>query len=71
MADWNPAEMIGTKPNSLSISLYMKLITNDIWSKHRTEFGYKDLEPFPLMYNLGGSPYIDLRNDLNFFYQRI
>ena len=35
MADWNPAEMIGSKAKPLSLSLYSELITNDIWSKQR------------------------------------
>jgi len=67
MADWNPAEIIGDKPNSLAISLYATLITNEMWSKHRSLYGYKNVYPNPLMYNLGGSPYIDVRCDLNSF----
>ena len=35
MADWNPAEMIGTKPNPLAISLYSELITNETWAVQR------------------------------------
>ena len=31
MADWNPAEMIGSTPKPLAISLYSELITNDVW----------------------------------------
>ena len=30
MSDWNPAEMLGTKPKPLAISLYAELITNSI-----------------------------------------
>ena len=67
MADWNPAEIIGVKPNSLALSLYEKLITDDVWSKQRIDFGYKNVQPYPLMYSLGGSPYIDLRIDFNSF----
>ena len=67
MADWNPAEIIGVKPYPLAISLYKSLVTDDIWSKQRKMFGYKDVRPYPLMYNLGGSPYIDVRVDFNSF----
>ena len=56
MSDWNPAEMIGTKPKPLAISLYAELITNSIWSAQRSNYGYKDVSPNPLMYNIAGSP---------------
>lgn len=67
MSDWNPAEMIGDKPKPLAISLYKKLITDDVWSKQRSNYGYKDVSPNPLLFNFAGSPYIDLRTDFNSF----
>ena len=67
MSDWNPAEIIGTKPKTLAVSLYSELITNSIWSTQRANYGYKDVSPNPLMYNIAGSPYIDLRTDFNSF----
>lgn len=67
MSDWNPAEMIGNKPRPLAISLYSELITNRIWSVQRKEYGYKDVAPNILMVNLAGTPFIDLRTDLNSF----
>ncbi len=67
MSDWNPAEMLGTKPKPLAISIYSELITNSIWSKQRSNYGYKNVSPNPLMYNIAGSPFIDLRTDLNSF----
>ncbi len=67
MSDWNPAEMIGTNPSKLALSLYSNLITNDIWSKQRVNYGYKDVRPNRLMMDMAGSPYIDLRVDLNSF----
>ena len=67
MSDWNPAEMIGTKPNPLGISLYSELITNEIWAIQRKNYGYKNVIPNPLMVNFAGSPYIDIRTDLNSF----
>ena len=65
MSDWNPAEMIGKKPSQLASSLYSELITNSVWSKQRTNYGYKDVYPNKLMLNFAGSPFIDLRVSLN------
>ena len=67
MSDWNPAEMIGKKPSQLASSLYSELITNFIWSEQRSNYGYKNVFPNKLMLNFAGSPYIDLRVDLNSF----
>ena len=67
MSDWNPAEMIGSKSDSLSISMYEELITDTIWSNQRFNYGYKDVEGNPLMVDFIFSPYIDLRVDLNSF----
>ena len=67
MPDWNPAEIIGVKPHNLALSLYKVLITDDVWAKSRSQMGYKNIENTPLMYNFLGTPYIDLRADLNSF----
>ncbi len=67
MSDWNPAEMIGSKPKNLSLSLYAELITNEIWAKQRSNYGYSNVYPNNLMINLAGSPFIDLRIDFNSF----
>ena len=67
MPDWNPAEMIGPAPRPLSRSLYEKLITNRIWAEARAEMGYRDLSGRPLMVNLGGRVYIDVRESFNSF----
>jgi phosphohistidine swiveling domain-containing protein len=67
MADWNPAEMIGNKPKMLAISLYSNLITNEVWAIQRNNYKYLDVRPNILMFNLAGSPYIDLRTDFNSF----
>ncbi len=67
MSDWNPAEMIGSKPKPLSISLYSELITNSVWATQRKNYGYKNVAPNILMINLAGSPYIDMRTDFNSF----
>lgn len=67
MPDWNPAEMIGTKPRPLALSLYRELITDSIWAYQRDNYGYKRLRSFPLLVSLAGQPYIDLRVDFNSF----
>lgn len=67
MSDWNPAEMIGNKPKPLAISLYSELITNKTWGVQRKNYGYKDVSPNILMVNLAGTPFIDLRTDINSF----
>ena len=67
MSDWNPAEMIGSKPTKLSYSLYSELITDKIWAEQRKLYNYKYVSPNRLMLDLAGSPYIDLRTDLNSF----
>ncbi|MDC3053332.1 PEP-utilizing enzyme [Candidatus Pelagibacter sp.] len=67
MADWNPAEMIGVKPYKLASSLYSTLITNNVWSLQRVNYGYKDVRPNILMLDISGNTYIDIRTDLNSF----
>lgn len=65
MPDWNPAEIIGTKPKPLALSLYQELITNTIWAKNRGELGYLSPESNRLMTTFLGTPYVDLRVDFN------
>ncbi len=67
MSDWNPAEMLGNKPSYLGLTIYKELITNNIWSQQRKSYGYKDVSPYELLISFAGSPYIDLRTDLNSF----
>ncbi|TPH17083.1 PEP/pyruvate-binding domain-containing protein [Litorilituus lipolyticus] len=67
MPDWNPAEIIGTRPKPLAFSLYRHLITNDVWAKQRAEFGYREVSPAPLLGSLCGQPYIDCRASINSF----
>ena len=64
MPDWNPVEMIGHQPSKLSYSLYEELITNNAWNISRSQMGYKSV-PKPLMYEITGKPFIDVR--LSFF----
>ncbi|KKR79523.1 MAG: hypothetical protein UU24_C0006G0017 [Candidatus Nomurabacteria bacterium GW2011_GWA2_40_9] len=67
MPDWNPAEMIGTAPRPLALTLYQYLITDKVWGESRQCLGYKDTYPEPLMISLAGKPYIDIRTSLNSF----
>lgn len=67
MTDWNPAEIIGLKPKPLAISLYQSLITNEVWAESRVSLGYKDVTKMPLLYSFLGTPYIDLKTDINSF----
>jgi len=67
MPDWNPAEIIGTRPKPLAFSLYRYLITNDVWAQQRFEFGYRDIRPCPLILSFSGQPYVDVRASLNSF----
>ena len=67
MPDWNPAEIIGTKPKPLALSLYQELITNHVWSENRSNYGFKDLSQFHLMTTFFGTPYVDIRIDFNFW----
>jgi len=67
MPDWNPAEIIGIRPKTLSLSLYRELITDSIWAYQRHNYGYRNLRSFPLMQSFYGLPYIDLRLSFNSF----
>ncbi len=67
MTDWNPAEIIGLKPKNLALSLYKSLITENIWCESRVNLGYKNIHQIPLMYTFMGTPFVDLRTDINSF----
>lgn len=67
MPDWNPAEIIGTRPRRLALSLYQHLITNEVWAQQRAECGFRDVRPFPLITTFAGHPYVDVRASFNSF----
>ncbi len=67
MPDWNPAEIIGTNPGILSISLYRSLIMDDTWARQRAEYGYRDVRPQHLLHLFCGRPYVDIRASFNSF----
>jgi choline kinase len=70
MPDWNPAEIIGTKPSELAISLYRYLIMDETWATQRAEYGYRDVRPQPLLVTFAGHPYVDIRASFNSFTPR-
>lgn len=67
MPDWNPAEIIGTRPQPLAFSLYRYLVTDWVWAQQRYEFGYRDVRSCPLLLAFGGQPYVDVRASINSF----
>ena len=67
MPDWNPAEIIGDRPNYLDYSLYDYVITDKIWHEARTSQGYYDVNPSKLVVLFGNKPYVDVRNTFNSF----
>ncbi len=70
MPDWNPAEIIGTRPRPLAFSLYRELITNSTWAYQRNNYGYKNLRSHPLLKDFSGQPYVDVRVSFNSFVPR-
>src|SRR5690606_1265993 len=67
MPDWNPAEIIGTRPRPLAFSLYRELITNSTWAYQRNNYGYKNLRSHPLLIDFMGQPFVDVRVSFNAF----
>lgn len=67
MPDWNPAEIIGTRPRQLAYTLYRYLVTDSIWAAQRAQCGYRDVRPCPLMIDFAGHPYVDVRASFNSF----
>ncbi len=67
MPDWNPAEIIGLHPNTLALSLYKELITNEVWALSRVRYGYQQIEIKPLMIDFFGIPYIDVKRSFESF----
>lgn len=67
MPDWNPAEIIGTRPGALANSLYRNLIMDEVWATQRAEYGYRDVRPQPLLVNFARHPYVDVRASFTSF----
>ena len=67
MPDWNPAEIVGVRPNLLSLTLYQYLICDEIWAKQRAEYGYVDVRPQPLLSIFAGRPYVNVQASMSSF----
>jgi choline kinase/phosphohistidine swiveling domain-containing protein len=67
MPDWNPAEIIGTRPNRLASDLYNHQIMSNSWAIQRHEYGYRDVRLHGLMKFFCGQPYVDIRASFNSF----
>jgi len=67
MPDWNPAEIIGTTPRPLAVSLYRELITKAVWCHARASMGYRSMGDVELMVLINNHPYVDVRNSFNSF----
>lgn len=65
MPDWNPAEIIGTRPKPLSYSLYNYLIMESSWRKGRQLIGYQTPHAYNLMVQIAGRPFVDVRASFN------
>jgi len=61
MPDWNPVEIIGSRPKPLAYSLYRYLITDFAWRQGRSRIGYQSPDSYGLMVQVAGRPYIDVR----------
>jgi phosphoenolpyruvate synthase/pyruvate phosphate dikinase len=59
MADWNPAEIIGSNPNPLDYSLYDYLIMKNAWFAGRLFLDYRSFKPHSLMMKFGNKPYVN------------
>lgn len=60
MPDWNPAEMIGTSPKPLALSLYRTLITDRAWATARQQMGYATPVSSYLLNSFCGQPFINV-----------
>jgi glutamine kinase len=67
MSDWNPAEIIGSRPNTLDYSLYSFLVMDEAWHVARTALGYTDVFPGDLMISFGKRPFVNTRLSFNSF----
>lgn len=67
MPDWNPAEILGDRPNTLDYTLYRFIITDKVWHDARATLGYMDVYPAELITSFGKKPYVDARISFNSF----
>lgn len=60
MADWNPAEILGSKPGPLALSLYHALVTERAWVRARQSLGYRSHRHTSLTVEIAGKLYVDV-----------
>jgi len=60
MSDWNPAEILGSQPGPLAISLYRSLVTDQAWVRARNSLGYRALRQTSLTVEIAGKLYVDV-----------
>lgn len=60
MADWNPAELVGNRPQPLAVSLYRFLITDKAWLDGRSSLGYRRIQPAELVQTIACKPYVNV-----------
>lgn len=65
MPDWNTAELLGSQPRPLALSLFRHAIGARAWHGARRLLGYRRLCGVPLLQPLAGRPYIDVRASAN------
>lgn len=65
MPDWNTAELLGSQPRPLALSLFRHAIGERAWHGARRLLGYRRLCGVPLLQPLAGRPYIDVRASAN------
>lgn len=67
MSDWNPAELIGSHPRPLALSLFESLISRGTWWQARAALGYAPAprQNIDLLNPIGGRPWVDLRRSAN------
>lgn len=67
MSDWNPAELIGSHPRPLALSLFQVLIARGTWWQARERLGYAPAPKLDiaLLHPLAGRPWVDLRRSAN------
>jgi len=65
MPDWNTAELLGSHPRPLALSLFQHVIGIDAWHRARRVLGYRRLHEVPLVQPVAGRPYVDVRASAN------
>ncbi len=60
MVFWNPAELIGDRPNPLDYSIFNYLITKENWNAALLPLGYSPVEG-GLLVRIANKPYIDVQ----------